>query len=73
MARNEDLWSAAKRREAYVAVEIAASKQLAATRALGYFIRTAMAHGLTLDEVCRAGNLNPTTVRGLSDPDQAAA
>jgi hypothetical protein len=67
----DDLWTAAKRREAYVAVAIAATKQVAATRTLGYMIRAAMAHGLSLEDVCRAGNLNPPTVRELSDPATA--
>lgn len=68
MARNEDLWNAEVRRQSYVAIEVASVRQVAATKTLGYMIRSAMAHGLSLDEVCKAGNLNPSTVRELSDP-----
>ena len=63
-----DAWTQEVRRAALVAVRIAAAKREAGDRTLSYFLRSAMAHGLTLDDLCRAGNLSPEDVLRLTDP-----
>lgn len=73
MARNEDSWTAEVRRQAYVAVRVASIRQVAGTNTLGYYVRRAIANGLTPAEVCEAGNLDAASVKKLSDPDTAAA
>jgi hypothetical protein len=65
-------WVDRTRREAWIAVEIAATKHEASTRTLAYYLRCALAHGLTVDEVCRAGDLGRETVLRLTDPGVAA-
>lgn len=63
-----DPWSAAKRREAWIAVEIAATRREAAERTLAYMVRAAISHGLTVDDVCTAGDLTREHVMQLADP-----
>lgn len=58
-------WTTQVRAQAAIAVRIAAGSD---RRVLGYYVRAALAHGLTTDEVCRASNLSPETVAALSDP-----
>jgi hypothetical protein len=60
-------WTDEVRRQAWIAVRIAATGH-AHERVLAYYLRSALAHGLTVDEVCYAGNLSPNTVRLLTRP-----
>ena len=64
-------WTSEIRRQATIAVHIAAAD--GDLRVLGYMVRAAIAHGLTTDDVCRAGNLSPEHVQQLSDPGSVAA
>lgn len=73
MTSTPDPWQTEVREQARVAVRIAATRQRASTNVLGYYLRSALAHGLTLDEVCVAGNLSPASVRQLTDPGSVAA
>lgn len=66
-----DPWRDEVRRQAYVAVEIAATRRVAADRTLGYYLRAALAHGLTVAEVCEASRLDELTVMRLTDPAAA--
>ncbi|MGZ4621490.1 MAG: hypothetical protein ACXVGF_04620 [Blastococcus sp.] len=61
-------WTEQVRREARIAVEIAANRSAACERTLAYFLRCAIAHGLTVEECCKAGNLDRETVMRLTDP-----
>lgn len=63
-----DPWTQEVRRAALIAVEIAAAKRAGCDRALRYFVRSALSHGLTVDEVARAGALPPADVVALADP-----
>lgn len=73
MTSTPDPWQAEIREQARVAVRVAAAQQIASTRTLAYMLRKAMSHGLTLEDVCQAGNLSPATVLRLTDPGTAAA
>jgi hypothetical protein len=53
------------RRQARIALRLAATSD---ARTLGYYVRSALAHGLTVAEVCDAGRLNPAEVLRLTDP-----
>lgn len=59
-------WTSEVRRQALVAVEIASTRRDEAQHALGYYVRAALAHGLTVAEVCQAGDLDPAEVETLS-------
>jgi hypothetical protein len=60
-------WTDEVRRQAWIAVRIAATCH-DDERVLAYYLRSALAHGLSVDEVCYAGNLSPETVRRLTRP-----
>jgi hypothetical protein len=47
---------------------IAADSYRASERALGYYLRTAIAHGVTVDEACAVAQLDAGTVLRLTDP-----
>lgn len=72
MTHSLDPWRAEVRHQARVAVQVAAARREASDRTLAYFLRKALAHGLTLDEVCDAGDLDRNTVLRLTDPAVAA-
>lgn len=57
------------RRQAEIGVRIASAHREDGDRVLGYYVRSALAHGLTYDEVCRAGGLYRDEVFALSDPE----
>jgi pyrroloquinoline quinone (PQQ) biosynthesis protein C len=59
-------WTDEVRRQAFRAVRIAVMRN-ACDRTLGYFLRLALAHGLTVDEVLAAG-VAPETLTRLTDP-----
>lgn len=65
-------WTSEIRDAAREAVRIAADQHRAicagADRTLAYYLRSALAHGLTAAEVCQAGDLDPLVVRDLTDP-----
>lgn len=61
-----DPWTSEVRQQAYRAVRIAVMRG-ACDRTLGYFLRLALAHGLTVDEVLAAG-VAPDTLTRLTDP-----
>jgi hypothetical protein len=63
-----DAWSDEVRRAALIAVEIAGNKHRAAERALRYFLKSAIAHGLTLAEVAEFARLTTDEVVALTDP-----
>lgn len=63
-----DTWTDEIRRQAWLAVEIAATRREEADRALGYYLRAALSHGLTVADVCIAGDLDEQTVMRLTDP-----
>lgn len=63
-----DPWTDAIRREAWIAVEIAATQCEAAQRTLAYYLRTALSHGLTVDDCCRAGDLDRDLVLRMTNP-----
>jgi len=65
---HQDPWTAAVRREAWIAVEIAATQREAADRTLAYYLRAAMAHGLTVEDCCRAGDLDRASVLRMTQP-----
>lgn len=60
-------WTDEVREQARVALFIATNRDRD-DRVLGYYVRSAIAHGMTIDEVCRAANLSASEVRELSDP-----
>lgn len=59
-------WTDEVRRQAFLAVRIAVMRG-ACDRTLGYFLRLALAHGLTVDEVLAAG-VAPEALTRLTDP-----
>lgn len=65
-------WTAEVRAAGLNGVRIAAAEHAAAYRAadrvLAYYLRSAVAHGLTIDEICQATDLDPLVVRDLTDP-----
>ena len=61
-------WTSEIRRQAWIAVRLAATSTPRCPRTLAYYLRAAHAHGLTFDECCEAGNLSPVIVRRLLDP-----
>jgi len=64
----QDPWTDAVRREAWIAVEIAATQREASERTLAYYLRCAISHGLTVDDCCRAGDLDRATVLRMTEP-----
>lgn len=73
MTHPADPWRAEVRRQAHVAVKVAAARRTAADTTLAYFLRTALGHGLTVAEVCKASGLDEATVLQLTDPAAGAA
>lgn len=69
--QDPDPWSQEVRRAAYVAVELAATKRKASERTFIYFLRTALAHGLTLAELCDASGLDAAELLRLTEPAAA--
>lgn len=63
-----DPWTDQVRAAAITAVRIAAEQHRAGTHALGYYLRAAIAHGLSLDEVREASGLSRVQVLELTDP-----
>ena len=61
-------WTAEIRCQARAAVEIAAAKHRASGHALRYYLRSAIAHGLAVDEVAEIARLTPAAVLELTDP-----
>lgn len=72
MQHQTDPWRAEVRRQAYVAVQVATTRHEAATHVLGYYLRRALAHGLTIEQVCEASDLDRARVLELTDPAVAA-
>lgn len=66
-----DPWREEIRRQAYVAIQVAAAKRVATERVLAYMIRKAIGHGLSVEECCEAGDLDRAAVLELSDPAAA--
>lgn len=64
-------WTCEVRRQAWIAVSIAASRRVVSRRVLAYYVRSALAHGLCVEEVCQAGNLSPDEVLEMSEPAAA--
>lgn len=65
-------WTAEVRAAALNGVRIAAGEHekahCAADRVLAVYLRGAVAHGLTVEEICQATDLDPLVVRDLTDP-----
>ena len=72
MTHPRDPWREEVRNQARVAVEVAVLQHQAATRTLAYYLRRALAHGLTIDEVCTAGRLDHDAVLRFTDPGAVA-
>lgn len=60
-------WTDEVRAQARVALRVAATSG-SDDRTLGYYVRAALAHGLTVTEVCRAAHLARPRVMELSNP-----
>ena len=71
LPRQVNPWSQEVRRQAYVAVQIAAAKRTACERTFRYFLCSARAHGLTAQELSRASGLGYDEVLRLTDPAAA--
>ncbi len=64
-------WTAQVRESAVNLIEHAARCRREADRALAYFLRTGIAHGLTLDELTDASGLSRADVLRITDPAAA--
>src|SRR5690349_23790510 len=53
-----DPWKAEVRRQAFLAVRVASTRRVATDRVLAYYLRSAIAHGLTVEECCEAGRID---------------
>ena len=63
-----DPWTDQVRAAAITAIRIAAEQHRVGTHALGYYLRTAMAHGISVEEACQASGLERAQVLELTDP-----
>lgn len=66
-----DSWTDAVRREAFIAVQLAAAKRIACEHAFVYFLRTAQSHGLTVAELAEAAGITESEVERLTEPAAA--
>jgi hypothetical protein len=69
-----DTWRQEVRQQAYNALRVATLRENDVTppHVLAYYLRSALAHGLTLLEVCAASGLCSSAVLELTDPAVAA-